>query len=60
MAALGAEVTVLPSDGGKMTKELFQAMIDRAAEYAGEPGALWTDQLNNTDAQRSAPHRRHQ
>jgi cysteine synthase A len=52
MAALGAELTVLPSDQGKMTKELFQAMIDRAAKYAGEPGALWTDQLNNTDMSR--------
>jgi len=52
MAALGAEVTVLPSDHGKMTKDLFQAMIDRAAAYAGEPGAFWTDQLNNTDMTR--------
>ena len=32
MRALGAELTVLPSDGGKMTKELFRAMIARAEE----------------------------
>jgi cysteine synthase A len=49
MAALGAELTVLPSDGGKMTQQLFEAMIARAAEYARESGAFWTDQLHNTD-----------
>jgi len=49
MVALGAELTILPSDRGRMTKELFQTMIDQAAEYAREPGAFFTDQLHNTD-----------
>jgi len=52
MKALGAELTVLPSDQGRMTQELFQAMIAKAAEYADEPGAFWTDQLNNRDMTR--------
>ena len=52
MAALGAELTVLPSDRGRMTKALFEAMIERAAGYAREPGAFWTDQLNNPDMTR--------
>ena len=52
MAALGAEVTALPSDQGRMTEALFRAMIAKAAEYAKEPGAFWTDQLNNKDVAR--------
>ncbi|MBI5514021.1 MAG: PLP-dependent cysteine synthase family protein [Deltaproteobacteria bacterium] len=52
MAAFGAEVTVLPSDQGRMTEALFKAMIARAAEYAREPGAFWTDQLRNRDIHR--------
>jgi cysteine synthase A len=49
MRALGAELTVLPSDRGAMNKELFRSMISRAADYAREPGAYWTNQLENLD-----------
>jgi cysteine synthase A len=52
MRALGAELTILPSEHGRMTKQLFEAMIGQAAEYAKEPGAFFTDQLNNQDIQR--------
>lgn len=52
MRALGAELTLIPSEGGRMTKDLFQAMIAKAAEYAREPGAFWTDQLRNRDIHR--------
>jgi cysteine synthase A len=52
MRALGAELTIVPSEGGKFTEALFQAMIARASEYAKEPGAYWTDQLNNRDIHR--------
>jgi len=52
MTALGAELTILPSDRGRMTQGLFEAMIEQAAGYAGEPGAFWTDQLNNPDMTR--------
>ena len=52
MAALGAEVTVIRSDGGRFNDALFKSMIARAGEYAKEPGAYWTDQLNNRDIHR--------
>jgi cysteine synthase A len=50
MAALGAEITLVPSDGGRITEALVKAMIEQARAYSLEPGAFWTDQLNNRDA----------
>jgi cysteine synthase A len=52
MAALGAEITIVPSDRGSITEALVRAMIERARAYSLEPGAYWTDQLNNRDAAR--------
>ncbi len=50
MAALGAELTLVPSEGGLTTKKLIQDMIAAARELAREPRTFWTDQLNNHDA----------
>jgi cysteine synthase A len=50
MEAFGAELTVIPSDGGKVTPDLTPRMIGKAAEYAAEPDTFWTDQLNNADS----------
>jgi cysteine synthase len=50
MAALGAELTLVPSEGGKTTKKLILDMIERARELAREPDTFWTDQLNNADS----------
>lgn len=50
MAALGAELTLVPSEGGRTTKKLIQDMIAAARELAREPRTFWTDQLNNHDA----------
>lgn len=50
MRALGADVIELPSEGGKITKELIQAMIARAAELSAAPGACFADQFHNADA----------
>lgn len=50
MQALGAELTIEPSDGGQITKDLFARMIATAQGYAAEPGSYFTDQLNNRDA----------
>ena len=50
MEALGAELTVVPSDGGKVTPELVARVIGKAREYADEPDTYWTDQLNNPDS----------
>lgn len=50
MQAFGAELTIIASDGGKVTPELIPAMVAKAAEFAAEPGTYWTDQLNNADS----------
>ena len=50
MRAFGAEVTIVPSQGGKITPDLVPRMIEKASEFASEPDAFWTDQFQNTDA----------
>jgi cysteine synthase A len=50
MAALGAELTLVPSEGGLTTKKLILDMIEVARELSREPNTYWTDQLNNQDA----------
>jgi cysteine synthase A len=49
MAALGAELTLVPSEGGLTTKKLILDMIEVARRLSEEPGSFWTDQLNNSD-----------
>ena len=49
MAALGATLDVLPSDGGRMTGQLTRDMVERARVLAHRTGAFWTDQLANED-----------
>jgi cysteine synthase A len=51
MRALGADVIEIPSEDGRITRELIRAMIDRATEVAEAPDALLADQFNNPDAQ---------
>jgi cysteine synthase len=50
MRAFGAEVEMVPSDGGKVTPALFDRFKARIAEMKVEPSTFWTDQFNNTDA----------
>lgn len=50
MAAFGADLTIVPGEGGKVTPELITRMIEQAERYAAEPGTYWTDQLNNVDS----------
>src|SRR5512144_3285987 len=50
MAALGAELTLVPSEGGLTTKKLILDMIEAARELSREPHTYWTDQLNNQDS----------
>jgi cysteine synthase A len=50
MRALGAELTLVPSEGGVTTKRLILAMIEAARESSREPHTFWTDQLNNQDS----------
>lgn len=50
MAALGAELTLVPSEGGLTTKKLILDMIETARTMAQQPRTYWTDQLNNHDS----------
>ena len=49
MTALGAELTLVPSEGGLTTKKLILDMIEAARQLSLEPNTYWTDQLNNPD-----------
>src|SRR5918999_675333 len=49
MAALGAKLTLVPSEGGRTTKKLILDMIETARELSRAPRTYWTDQLNNRD-----------
>jgi cysteine synthase len=48
--ALGAEIVLIPSDGGKINEHLIKRMIETAREISSLPGHWWFDQLNNKDA----------
>ena len=50
MAALGARLTLVPSEGGLTTKKLILDMIETARRLSEEPHTYWTDQLNNHDS----------
>ena len=50
MSALGAELTLVPSEGGRTTKQLIFNMIETARELSCKPNTYWTDQLNNHDS----------
>ena len=50
MAALGAELTIVPSVDGKITPDLTPRMIETARELAADPDVYWTDQLHNSDS----------
>jgi cysteine synthase A len=50
MAALGAELTLVASEGGLTTKKLILDMIETARELSRQPHTYWTDQLNNQDS----------
>ena len=50
MAALGAELTLVRSEGGLTTKKLILDMIEAARELSRGPRTYWTDQLRNLDA----------
>lgn len=49
MAALGAELTIIPSHGGGMDAALTRNMVAAARRICEQTGAFWTDQLNNED-----------
>ena len=50
MIALGAELILVPSEGGMTTKKLILDMIEATKELGREPHTFWVDQLNNKDS----------
>jgi len=51
MRALGAELTVIPSGDGRITRALIEAMIAEAHALAQRPGHWFCDQLHNRDGE---------
>ncbi|HZY82858.1 MAG TPA: PLP-dependent cysteine synthase family protein [Cyclobacteriaceae bacterium] len=49
MRAFGAQLDIVPSEGGKITATLFPAMRARVQEVLKTQGTFWTDQFNNAD-----------
>ena len=50
MTAFGADLRIVPSEGGKVTPSLFDRFRAEIARLAAEPDTFWTDQFHNTDA----------
>lgn len=50
MEALGAQLVIVPSDGGSITRDLFRRMEEKAEELASEEGVYYTRQLYNADS----------
>lgn len=50
MRAFGADLTVVPSEGGRITPSLFDRMREEVDRIVAREGAFWTDQFRNTHA----------
>jgi len=50
MRALGAELVIVPSEGGRITPDLVPRMREVARKIHEEEGAFWTNQFHNHDA----------
>lgn len=50
MRALGADLEVIPSEGGMITPDLIPRLLERVAEIARQDGTYATDQFNNHDS----------
>jgi cysteine synthase A len=48
--AFGADLEIVPSDGGRITPDLVPRMMQRARAIAEEESGYFTNQLHNTDA----------
>jgi cysteine synthase A len=49
MKAFGARMTIVPSDGGRITPDLFVTMRALTQEIIAGRGAFWTNQFENHD-----------
>lgn len=50
MRGFGAELTMVPSEGGRTTKKLILEMVETARALSNAPKTYWTDQLHNPDS----------
>ena len=50
MVAYGAKLTLVPYDGGGITKQLISDMIEAARKLSLKPNTYWTNQLHNNDS----------
>src|SRR6185503_8334800 len=50
MRAFGADLEIVPSEGGNVTPGLFDRFKARIAELTRDPSTFWTDQFVNPDA----------
>jgi cysteine synthase A len=50
MRAFGAELTIVPSESGRTTRQLILDMIETARRMSQEPGVFWVNQLENLDS----------
>ncbi len=50
MAALGAVLTLVPSEGGLTTRTLIQQMVETARSLSLQPRTFWVNQLENRDS----------
>jgi cysteine synthase A len=50
MRAFGAELELMPSEGGEVTPGLFDRFKTRIAELTRDSNTFWTDQFGNADA----------
>jgi len=49
MRALGGDLMMVPSDGGKITAGLFARFKEAVAREAANPDVFWADQFHNPD-----------
>jgi cysteine synthase A len=50
MQAFGAQLEIVPSDGGRITPDLIPRLIARVGELKQQPGYFATDQFRNRDS----------
>src|SRR6201987_5463406 len=49
MVSYGAQLTLVPTDAGGFTKQLFLDMIEAARQLALTPDTFWVNQIHNSD-----------
>lgn len=50
MSVFGAELNIVPSEGGQVTPDLIPGMMQRACAVAESEPSYFTDQVNNADS----------